>query len=43
MYSGKENINSFVGLFYVNEVCPAPLNGVVKKYFTDAERILSAI
>ena len=43
IYSGRENINSFVGLFYVNEVCPAPLNGVVKKYFTDAERILSAI
>jgi len=43
IYSGRENINSFVGLFYVNEVCPAPLNGVVKKYFTDAERILSAM
>jgi asparagine synthase (glutamine-hydrolysing) len=42
IYSGTENINSFVGLLYIIRISPASLIGIVKKYFKDAKRVLSA-
>lgn len=39
VYSGKEHINSFIGVFYVHSACPDLLDIVVKKYILDAERL----
>lgn len=43
IYSGTEHVNSFVGLLYIDRICPASLIGIVKKYFKDAKRVLSAL
>lgn len=43
IYSGTAHVNSFVGLFYINGICPASLIGIVMKYFKDAKRVLSAL
>ena len=43
VYSGTENINSFVGLSFINRVCPYLLSDLVKKYFRNADRMLSAL
>ncbi len=43
VYSGTENINSFIGLFFIDKICPNSLSNVVKKYFGSTDRMLSAL
>ncbi|WP_261597905.1 asparagine synthetase B family protein [Methanoculleus formosensis] len=43
IYSGAEHVNSFVGLSYINRLCPASLSGAVKRYFKNADQVLSAL
>jgi len=43
IYSGTEHVNSFIGLFYINSICPTLLIDIVEKYLMDAKRVASAL